>query len=96
MCGRYGKVASRHELATGCSGNAVHGGDDRLRQANNSQHQFGARSHCLSVECMSPIWIVPMRREFLKVVTGRESGTCAGQHHSADGLIVFSVGDGAS
>ena len=36
------QVAHRHQLAAGGSGDAVHAGDDRLRQAGEGQHQFAA------------------------------------------------------
>ena len=70
-----GEVAAGHQLAARRGGDAVHPGDDRLRDRLHRRHQ-----RCARVEQLGRL-VAFARDELGEVVAGGERGTGAGDHH---------------
>ena len=68
----HGEIAGRDELAPCRRGDAIHRRNDRLRRADDRQHQPGAGLHDLGKIGAPAIGIVPMRGQLLEVVTRGE------------------------
>jgi hypothetical protein len=83
------QIAARHELAAGRGRDALHGGDDGLRQTHDRLHHRAAGVHDLPKIGPAAIRVAAARGQFLHVVARRERRTIGRDDDGADAVVVM-------
>ena len=85
------EIAACDQLASGGGGDALHGGDHRLRQLHDGLHHRAAGIHHLGKIGAPAIGIGAARGQFLHVVAGGKRRAVGCDHHRAHAGIVVNV-----
>ena len=81
IIGGNGQIAGGDQLAARRGGDPFHFGNDRLRQAYNTQHHGGAGGEKVLKILESAIGVGPPRRHFFEVMAGTEMIAGAAYDH---------------
>jgi hypothetical protein len=82
------QIAARDQLAAGGGRDALHGGDNRLRQVHDRLHHGAAGIHDLGKVGAATVGIAAARGQFLHVVAGGKCRAVGRDHDCADRLVV--------
>ena len=93
--GGDGQIATGDQLAAGGAGDALHGGDHRLRQIDDLLHHGAAGRHDVLEIGAAAVGVAAPRGQFLQIVAGAKRRTVGRQHHRADRLVGGDLGQAA-